>query len=473
MVKKIIIYLNLYVITISIVLAALILHPINRENIVIFHYIIVVFMSLLVIKYSKAIFLIIIAPWNKVLAVMRDKKYSSNYYNPKVSIIIPAYNEEVGLLETVKTVLKSEYTNLEVVIVNDGSTDNSHKMMLDFIEMYKKKKSETKQMVVLDSIKSIKKKKSETKQVTFKYYYKQNGGKGKALNYGIRKSTGDIIITIDADCIITPTTVDQFVKPFRDYTIDAVVGNVKIGNRDTVVGMVQFLEFLSSFYAKNAESVLGTIYIIGGAAAAFRRSVFDVVGFYNHKNITEDIDISVRICDAGLKIVYAEDAIVYTEGASDVTGLAKQRLRWKIGWFQTLYANTHILFSIKPQHNKILSWIMIPFVYFSNVQLIFEPWFIIFLYCYSYWLMNFEPFLTWIGAEAVMISVVLFTDKQKYDKQKYKWTIFLFTPIAWILFYLSTYIEYRSLIFTIWHTIKKKEVKWQKWQRSGCGVRIE
>ncbi len=98
----------------------------------------------------------------------------------------------------------------------------------------------------------------------------------------------------------------------------------------------------------------------------------------------------------------------------------------------------------------------------------FEPWFIIFLYVYSCWLMNFEPFLTWIGAEAIMISVVLFSDKNRY-----KWTIFLFAPITWLLFYLSTYIEYRSLIFTIWHTIKKKEVKWQKWQRNGCGVNIK
>ncbi len=275
------------------------------------------------------------------------------------------------------------------------------------------------------------------------------------------------MITIDADCVVTPDTVGSFIKPFADPTVSAVVGNVKIGNTDTVVGTVQFLEFLNSFYAKNAESVLGTIYIIGGAAAAFRRNVFDIVGLYSDTNITEDIDISVRICDAGMKVVYADDAIVYTEGANSVDGLAKQRLRWKIGWFQTLYLHRHIIFSKDRQHNKLLMWVMIPFVYFSSMQLTFEPWFIIFLYIYSYLIQDFSPFLTWIGAEAIMISVVILIDRKNQ-----KLSAFILAPITWLLYYLSTYIEFRSLFFTIWNTLKKKEVKWQKWERTGCGVSV-
>ena len=168
-----------------------------------------------------------------------------------------------------------------------------------------------------------------------------------------------------------------------------------------------------------------------------------------------------------MKVVYVDDAIVYTEGASDINGLAKQRLRWKIGWFQTLYLHKHIIFSKNKQHNKILTWVMIPLVYFSNIQLTVEPWFILFLYIYSFWIENFTPFLTWIGAEAIMISVVIFIDRRNQ-----KLSMFLLAPITWLLFYLATYIEYRSLLLTVWHTLKKKEVKWQKWQRTGCGVNI-
>ncbi len=443
MVKKIIIYSFLYLITFFIVLSVFIIQPSNRSTYNFLQIIILMFISLLIVKYVKTIILILIAPWNTVVKTLREKHFSSVGYHPLVSVVIPAYNEEVGILATVKTVLQSYYKNLELIVVNDGSTDNSHNIMLDFIQdrLVKGEKD------------------------NLKYFYKQNEGKGEALNYGIKRSRGDIIITIDADCVVAPETISNFVKPFADPGISAVVGNVKIGNTNTVITTVQYLEFLNSFYAKNAESVLGTIYIIGGAAASFRRSVFDKIGSYSNVNITEDIEISVRIRKAGLRVVYADDAIVYTEGANDVRGLAKQRLRWKIGWFQTLYLHKDLVFSKDKQHNKILSWIMIPLVYFSNIQLVFEPWFIIFLYIYSFLMHNFSPFITWIGVEAVMITMVALIDRQHQ-----KLSIFILAPITWLLFYLSTYIEYQSLLFTIWNTIKKKEVKWQKWQRRGCGI---
>lgn len=447
MARKITIYLLLYAVTFLIILSIFTLKPLDKEHYFVLQLIILLFISLLIVKYVKTILLILIAPWNIVIKAIRETRYSSVKYKPKVSVIIPAYNEEVGLLNTVKTVLNSKYTHTEIIVINDGSTDKSHEIMNSFAE--KLNKTPSKGGIVL------------------KYYYKENGGKGSALNYGVKKASGDIVITIDADCVVTPDTISNFIKPFADPTVSAVVGNVKIGNTDTVVGVVQFLEFLSSFYAKNAESVLGTIYIIGGAAAAFRRNVFDIVGLYSNTNITEDIDISVRICDAGLKVVYADNAIVYTEGANSVGGLAKQRLRWKIGWFQTLYLHRHIIFSKEKRHNKILTWGMIPFVYFSSIQLAFEPWFIIFLYIYSYLIQDFSPFLTWIGAEAIMISVVIFIDRKNQ-----KLSTFILAPITWLLFYLATYIEYRSLFFTIWNTLKKKEVKWQKWQRTGCGVNV-
>jgi cellulose synthase/poly-beta-1,6-N-acetylglucosamine synthase-like glycosyltransferase len=447
MLKKRLIYSTLFTITFFILASVFVIEPLANKHSDAAEIAIALFLCFLVVKYVKAISFVLIAPWNNVVKEIRKNKYSDNKHSPLVSVIIPAYNEEVGLLETVKTVLTSKYQKIEIIVVNDGSTDKSHDIMTAFVKKIRLNK--------------------KIKRPTIKYYYKKNGGKGGALNFGIAKARGGIIMTIDADCIITPDTITNFVEPFSDPSTDAVVGNVKIGNTSTVVGTVQFLEFLNSFYAKNAESVLGTIYIIGGAAAAFRKTVFDTIGFYSDINITEDIDISVRICAAGMKVVYADDAIVYTEGASTVNGLAKQRLRWKMGWFQTIYDHKHFIFSRDKKHNKLLSWVLIPFVYFSSVQLVFEPWFVLFLYIYSYFIRDFSPFITWIGAETIMILFVLIKDR-KYQNLS---TIFL-GPITWLLFYLATYIEFRSLFFTIWHIIKKKELKWQKWERSGCGVNI-
>ncbi len=445
MVKKMIIYLVLYCITVFIILSPFFIEKTDNNYLIYLNIVLYFLYFFLIIKYARFIFLIIISPWNKVISAIRDKRYKNLDFNPKVSVIIPAYNEEVGLLSTVKSILKSKYRNMEIIIVNDGSTDDSHKIMSGYIKNRNLKKND----------------------IDIKYFYKENEGKGVALNYGIKRAIGDIIITIDADCIITPDTVTNFIKPFFDSKVSGVVGNVKIGNTVKVVGMVQYLEFLSSFYAKNAESVLSTIYIMGGAAAAFRADVFKKVGLYNNDNITEDIDMSVRLCDRGMKIVYEENAIVYTEGANDIKGLAKQRLRWKTGWFQTLYNNKHIVFSKNKKHNKILSWFMIPLVYLGNIQLLFELWFIIFLYIYSFLIQDFSLFFTWIGIEVLVISTVIFSDFKNQRK-----SILFFIPITWLLFYLSIYIEYRSLITMTWNYVKGKKLRWQKWERSGCGVEV-
>ncbi len=272
---------------------------------------IIIFLSF--IYLARYFIYTMISPWYDVRwEIWRAKNQQQlKEYKPKVSVIIPEWNEEVGLLSTVKSVLQSTYENLEVVVINDGSTDHSDNVMRVFLEhreLYKHEISKTLQ-----------------------YHYKENGGKGSALNKGIELASGDIIITIDADCIVRKDAIQNFIAHFIDPAVMAAVGNVKIENTSSFLGTLQYLEFLFSFYFKRADSVLGSIYIIGGAAGAFRKEVFEKIGYYSQGNITEDIELTIRIQKAGLKIVYAADAIVYTEGANDVQGLLKQRLRWKRG----------------------------------------------------------------------------------------------------------------------------------------------
>ncbi len=167
MAKKIIIYTFLYTVTTLIILSVFILDPVHKEKNELFQLIIMSFISLLIIKYSKSIILIIIAPWNEVLKTIRENKYPSNKYTPKVSVIIPSYNEEVGIIGTIKSIFKSKYKNVEIIVVNDGSTDNTDKLIKNFQKTVTKEK------------------------ISLKYFYKENGGKGKALNYGIKHATGD------------------------------------------------------------------------------------------------------------------------------------------------------------------------------------------------------------------------------------------------------------------------------------------
>lgn len=443
---KIFIFLILYFVTAGIIISIFVWSANQRNDFPVFRILIIAFATVLLTKYFIYMF---ISPWYDVILERKNQRQAKSKArdgNPRVSIIVPAWNEEIGLLSTVKTILESTYRNIEIVVVNDGSTDRSDAIMKAFLEEYNAKNP------------------SGRGNPNIIYHYKENGGKGRALNRGIELSTGEIIISIDADCIVSADAIANFVKCFDDPNVMAAVGNVKIGNTKTILGMIQYMEFLFSFYFKKAESLINTIYIIGGAAGAFRREVFEKIGMYNHRNITEDIELSVRIQNAGMKIVYAHDAIVYTEGATTVGGLMKQRLRWKRGRFQTFYDHRYLFLSIRGHHNKILTCLMLPLAVFGDIQLFFEVIFLLFLYVYSVLTHDFSSFVSGIMVVGSMFFVQVFFN----DKTTRRPSFFLLAPIGWLLFYLSTFVEYSALIKSIWGSFRKKEITWQRWQRKGC-----
>ena len=436
----------LSILTISLVTSLFIWAPHERNDFPLFRDFIVFFATTLLLKYFVYM---IISPWYDV--VMRRRQLAIRSlrglpYRPRVSVIIPAWNEEVGILATLGTILASTYTDLEVVVVNDGSTDDSDAQIQAFVAEYEKERASH----------------EVGKHVDIIYRRKENGGKGRALNYGIALSSGEIIVSVDADCVLEPNTIENFVKYFEDPTVMAAVGNVKIGNTKHILGTLQYLEFLFSFYFKKADSLMNTIYIIGGAAGAFRRSVFDTVGLYNKHTITEDIDLSVRIQEAGMKIVYAADAIVYTEGAGTLGGLMQQRLRWKYGRFQTFFEHRKLFFSSAPRHNKFLTWLILPFAILGDTQLFFEIMFLIFLYIYSLLTHDFSSFASGIIVVSSMFFVQMFDDRSPKP-----WRLYILAPVGWLLFYITTFIEYQALLRSISAMFGKQRMKWQTWERAG------
>ncbi len=438
--KKILVYSALYFITFGIIISVFILTPETKQDFPILRGFIIFFASILLTKYF---IYMLVSPWDSIKTAYKRRKLKNKIeqYKPLVSVMIPAWNEEFGILNTVETLLQSTYTNLELIIINDGSTDNSDALIKNFLRNYAKTDN---------PIKII-------------YRYKENGGKGAALNTAIKISNGEILMSIDADCAVDKHAVLNFVKCFADGNVSAAVGNVKIGNTKSIIGTIQQLEFMFSFYFKKADSFMNTIYIIGGAAGAFRREVFEKVGVYNTKNITEDIDLSVRIQDAGMRIAYVEDAVVYTEGASDIGGLMKQRLRWKRGRFETFKDNKQLFFSTEDRHVKMLTMIVLPLAYFGELQLSLELFFVGFLYIYSLWTHDFSSFISGIIVVGSMFFVQGFFAKEKNKKLSF----YLLMPIGWLLFYVATFVELNALVRSVWGLMRKQEVKWQKWQRKG------
>lgn len=441
--RKTAVYVLLYAITIGIIASLFVLHPGGGTPFPLLRAVIISCASILLMKYFTYM---VLSPLYDIWARRHTERFAEAIvaYRPKVSVIIPAWNERTGIVHTIESVLASEYPHVEAIVINDGSTDRSDEILKVFVEEFERDPSRYPGRSLV-------------------YRYVQNGGKGAALNAGLALATGEIVMSIDADCYVEPDTIGNFVKYFADPEVMAAVGNVKIGNPRKLIGTIQYLEFLFSFYFKKADSLLNTIYIIGGAAGAFRREVFDHVGPYRTDHITEDIDLSVRIQAAGMRIIYAADAVVYTEGAADLKGLMKQRLRWKHGRFKTFWEHRSLFFRAQQGRNRLLTWLVLPLAIFGDSQLFFEIIFLVFLYAYALWAHDFSSFVSGIIVVWAMFAVQIF-DGRAQDRRS---SFLLLAPIGWLLFYIATFVEYNALLRSIWAYFKGHEVQWQKWRRHG------
>lgn len=445
-------YLLLYLVTFFLIYSYFLFKPTQHASFPILHFVIISFASVLLTKY---LLYMLVSPWHDVASVWDAYKSAQRTlkkpYQPLVSVIVPAWNEEIGIVTTAKALLKSTYRNLEIILVDNASTDGTKKNIQNLIKEYKK------------NIPRSAKHNGSGAVPKLIYAHEGTAGKGFALNTGLSKARGEIIITIDADCFVPPETISNFVQHFKNPAVMAAVGRVRIGNTHHLLGVVQYLEFLFSFYFKKADSMVDVIYIIGGAAGAYRKSVFDKIGGFSTTIITEDIDLSVRIQDAGMKIVYADDALVYTEGASDLQSLQKQRLRWKRGRLETFANHRHLFFSAQSHHNKVLSWFVLPLAVFGEAQLSLELFFLIFLYIYSYLTRDFTSFYSGIIVVSSMFVIQALFDR--HDRQG--WRFMLLAPIGWLLFYISTYVEFYALFHAAVGYMRGTKLNWQRWKREG------
>jgi poly-beta-1,6-N-acetyl-D-glucosamine synthase len=440
---KLVLYGSLYAITGALIASAFILSP--HATSTFFRRLVAALMAMALLRYFIYMCL---APWYSVAQEVKERLGAKEIaaYQPRVSVIIPAWNEEVGLLSTVKTLLQSTYRNMEVVVINDGSTDNSNKVMHEFLSAYRPQQ------------------RKEPQAIPVYYRYYPNGGKGQALNRALKLATGEIIVSIDADCAVRPEAIRNFVKCFADPRVMAAVGNVKIGTTGSVLGVLQYLEFLLGFYFKKVDSLFNTVYIIGGAGGAFRREVFEQLGGYNANNITEDMELSVRIQKAGMKIVYAADALIYTEGASTVQGLKKQRLRWKRGRFETFIDHKTLFFSRQPHHNKLLSWYILPMALFGDVSLLSLEFPLLFLLLLiAVRTQDFSAFISVVLVSTFMLALQLLSDAFERRKGRY----LLLIPIAWLLFYAAALVELYAVVTSLWGLWRGHDLRWQRWQRVG------
>ena len=385
-------------------------------------------------------------PFYSLSEILNARK-SQNPVGQKVSVLIPAWNEEVGIIKTIQSVVETDYSNLEVIVINDGSTDDTHKLVSAYIERFENKMQNH----------------TGDKGIELRYLNLANGGKANALNRGLRLATGEFIITIDADSLMDKSAIDKLLLRFTDSSVGAVAGNVIIGNKSRPIAALQQLEYLYGFFFKRADSVFNSVYIIGGAAAAYRKSVLSDLGGFDHQIITEDIEMSTRILSAGYKTRYAADAVVYTEGPSDWNGLCNQRLRWKFGRLLTFIKHKDLFFSAKPKINAYLTFLLLPMAVYAEMTLMIEGLLLTVFYGYTFLTNDFFPLVFVIGFMSILLTLQVMVD----SKRKHHLNLLVLAPLAWILFYLIDLVEWQALFRSIKRLARRQQLQWQKWVRVG------
>ncbi|MGM9946339.1 MAG: glycosyltransferase [Lysinibacillus sp.] len=353
-------------------------------------------------------------------------------FNPSVTVIIPVYNEEVVIQRTIGSILKSKYPITEVLIIDDGSTDKTAEII-------------TKMKDVRSKVKIIK---------------KHNGGKASALNVGIKKARGDVIITIDADTVFDEYTISHLVENFSDPRVAAVSGNCKIGNRINQISLWQHIEYVTANQLeKRAFEELNCITVVPGSNSAWRKSVVQELGYYHNDTLAEDSELTLRILNAGYKIIYEDRAISYEECPETVKDFIKQRNRWSYGILQVAWKHKR---NIVHSPNKTLKYFAVPSLIFSYLLLLTSPLIdVIFIVALLSGTSSIYFFALLFYLTDFLNSFIAF----KIGKEKMK-------PLVWIFLqrigyrYLLAYVTWTSII----RALRGNQVGWRKLNRSGNNV---
>lgn len=271
------------------------------------------YLNLMTIMQALLIWTLALSFWQTMLFVplaIRSVHKESQLPYPKVfksiSVLVPAYNEEKVLHRTLDSLLYADYPNKEIIVIDDGSKDNT----LQVANRYKGR---------------------------VKVLHKENGGKASALNYGLAYSKGDIVVIVDADTIIAKNALKNIVKNFSDENVSAVAGNIKISNRMNWLTWCQALEYLSGIQVmRRGLDYFDAITIVPGALGAFRKEVLLKAGAYNKDTLVEDFDATIKILKSGTIIKANNDAIGYTQSPQTLRDFCKQRRRWYRGNLQVL-----------------------------------------------------------------------------------------------------------------------------------------
>ena len=364
---------------------------------------------------------------------------------PFISVVIPAYNKEEVIVKTINSVINLDYPKdkLEIIVVDDGSTDKTYRIANQF------------------------------ENENLKVFTKENKGKSNTLNFGIKIAKGDLVLCLDADTFVEKDLLKKAIKHFSDPEVGAVLSTLKPFKNESFFEKIQIIEYNLASFIRKILSLIDSL-PAAPACSIYRRNFFKKYGYFEEGNLTEDFEMALRVHSKNYKIKYILDSTAYTEVPKKFKGLARQRIRWYYG---TLY-------NLKKYRNLLSLNYGNLGAFFMPVAMLFPVIFVFLFFFISYnliseiysrihflSLINFRPtftfekilFLYFITDPITLlfillffISLFLFYFARKHTKEKSKITVFN---------YLIYLIVYPFLTFYFWtisffRFLIQKEPKW-------------
>ncbi|MDK3257084.1 bifunctional polysaccharide deacetylase/glycosyltransferase family 2 protein [Blastococcus capsensis] len=282
-----------------------------------------------------------------VLALLRARRSPRRTATEPLpaSVLVAAYNEELVIRRTLQHVLASAHAVAEIVVVDDGSTDGTAAVVRDMA----------------------------ASEPRIRLLQQVNRGKWAALNLGFEQARQPVVVTLDADTLITPETIGALLARFHSPRVGAVAGVIKVGNRSrNVLTRWQALEYVTQIGVERAAAAyLDAIAIVPGACAAWRRTAVLEAGGYSEATLAEDCDLTLTLHQHGWQIEQAEDAVAYTEAPETADALVRQRVRWMFGTLQAVWRHRSMI--LRPRYGW-LGMLVLPMSALAVlVPLLFTP----------------------------------------------------------------------------------------------------
>jgi cellulose synthase/poly-beta-1,6-N-acetylglucosamine synthase-like glycosyltransferase/peptidoglycan/xylan/chitin deacetylase (PgdA/CDA1 family) len=332
---------------------------------------------------------------------------------PKVAVVVPAFNEAVGIERAVRSLADSDYPGLEIVVVDDGSTDATADIVAG---------------LALPRVRLVR---------------QDNGGKAAALNTGVELTAAEIVVMVDGDTLFERDTLRRLVEPLADRQVGAVSGNTKVGNRRSLLGRWQHIEYVVGFNLdRRMYEVLQCTPTVPGAIGAFRRTALEQVGGVPGDTLAEDTDLTLAIGRAGWRVVYAEGARAWTEAPSTLGALWRQRYRWSFGTMQAVWKHRGALVARDPRQRRI-GRRALPYMFLFQILLpIMAPLIDLFA---LYGVLFTDPvrvIAAWVAFNLVQLGIALFGFRLDREPLRPLWALplqqFVYRQLMYLVIIEST-----------------------------------